>query len=113
MQPGEEGRGKLRKARGRSKHPLNPGSPNGATRRASWPVTLRCREPTRGTETSQYLEEEKSNEIPQVEAIERGRAQTTPLAVWGCGATVGRKPARARLGAEAAWNGPRHEVRVL
>jgi hypothetical protein len=29
-------------------------------------------EPTRGTETSQYLEEEKSREIPQVEAIERG-----------------------------------------
>ena len=28
---GEEGRGKLRKARGRSTHPVIPGSPNGVT----------------------------------------------------------------------------------
>ena len=71
------------------------------------------RKPTRGTETSQYLEEEESIEIPQVEAIERGRAQTMPLAVWGCGVTVGRSPLDMRTGAEATWNGPRHEVRVL
>ena len=31
---------------------------------------------TRGTETSQYPEEKKSNEIPQVAASDRGRAQT-------------------------------------
>ena len=31
---------------------------------------------TRGSETSQYPEEKKSNEIPQVAASERGRAQT-------------------------------------
>jgi hypothetical protein len=31
---------------------------------------------TQGTETSKYLEEEKSNEIPQVAASERGLAQT-------------------------------------
>ncbi len=31
---------------------------------------------TRGSETSQYPEEEKSNEIPSVAASERGRAQT-------------------------------------
>ncbi len=47
------------------------------------------REPTRGTETSQYLEEEKSKEIPQVEAIERGRAQTVVLAPRGCGVMAG------------------------
>ena len=29
---------------------------------------------TRGTETSQYLEEEKSNEMPEVAASETGRA---------------------------------------
>ena len=87
--------------------------PNGETRRASWPVIRLLRKPTRGTETSQYLEEEKSNEIPQVEAIERGRAQTMPLAVWGCGATVGLSPPDLLLGAEVAWNGPRHKVRVL
>ena len=31
---------------------------------------------TEGTETSQYLEEEKENSIPQVAASERGTAQT-------------------------------------
>ena len=31
---------------------------------------------TRGTETSKYPEEEKSNEIPQVVASERGKGQT-------------------------------------
>ena len=41
---------------------LNPVTPTG--------------EPTQGTETSQYLEEEKSIEIPLVAASERGRAQT-------------------------------------
>ena len=34
------------------------------------------REPTQGTETSKYLEEEKSKEIPRVAASEMGRAQT-------------------------------------
>ena len=36
-------------------------------------------ERTRGTETSQYPQEEKSNEIPLVAASERGRAQTDRL----------------------------------
>ena len=47
-------------------------------------------EPTQGTETSKYLQEEKSNEIPQVAASERGRAQTDSFRgigvegpVWG------------------------------
>ena len=34
------------------------------------------RELTQGTETSKYLVEKKSNEIPSVAASERGRAQT-------------------------------------
>ena len=44
------------------------------------------REPerTRGTETSQYPEEEKSTEMPEVAASEPGRAQTV-LPSWGCG----------------------------
>ena len=33
-------------------------------------------EPTQGTETSKYLEEKKSIEIPRVAASEKGRAQT-------------------------------------
>ena len=36
----------------------------------------RKREPTRGSETSQYPEEKKSNEIPVVVASEPGEAQT-------------------------------------
>ena len=39
---------------------------------------------TEGTETSKYLEEEKSTEIPLVAASERGIAQTIMLAWWGC-----------------------------
>ena len=48
---------------------------------------------TEGTETSQYLEEEKATAIPQVAASERGTAQTgrrKPLR--GCGALVGCSP---------------------
>ena len=40
------------------------------------PVSLRLPEPTRGTETSQYLEEQKSTEILLVAVSERGRGQT-------------------------------------
>ena len=38
---------------------------------------------TRGTETSQYPEEEKSTEIPEVAASETGRAQTDGLRIIG------------------------------
>jgi hypothetical protein len=38
---------------------------------------------TRGTETSQYPEEEKSTEIPGVAASETGRAQTVRLVLAG------------------------------
>ena len=41
------------------------------------------RKGTRGTETSKYPEEEKSNEMPTVAASEEGRAQTTHLRVRG------------------------------
>jgi len=47
---------------------------------------------TKGTETSKYLQENKSNEIPPVVASERGIAQTAyiysrrALYVRGCGA---------------------------
>ncbi len=39
---------------------------------------------TRGTETSQYPEEEKANAISQVAASETESAQTRKLAFWGC-----------------------------
>ena len=46
------------------------GKPGGSN-----PVTL-YRELTQGTETSKYLEEKKSIEIPKVAASEMGKAQT-------------------------------------
>ena len=74
---GEEGRGKLRKARGRRTQPVSPRWPNGATRSGVSPITSpRGEGRTQGTETSQYLEEEKSTERLLVAASERGRAQT-------------------------------------
>ena len=38
---------------------------------------------TQGSETSQYPEEEKSNEMPTVAASEEGRAQTEKLRLFG------------------------------
>ena len=38
---------------------------------------------TRGTETSKYPEEEKSNEMPTVAASEEGRGQTVELRLCG------------------------------
>ncbi len=44
----------------------------------SHPECIGMRKGTRGTETSQYPEEETSTEMPQVVASERGAAQTSP-----------------------------------
>ena len=62
-QRGDEGRGKLRKAWGSCTQTLIPGCPNGETRRGETCVTSQ-EGLTRGTETSQYLEEEKATAIP-------------------------------------------------
>ncbi len=43
---------------------------------------------TQGSETSQYLEEEKSKEIPSVAASERGGAQTDPTTKCQLSVTV-------------------------
>jgi len=69
---GDEGRVKLRKARGRRIKPAIPGCPNGETRPADevghrmgkglYPSTHARR--TRGSETSQYPEEKKEKSIP-------------------------------------------------
>jgi len=53
------------------------------SRLAGTPVTAPSAERTRGTETSQYPEEEKSTEMPSVAASERGGAQTVTLVVPG------------------------------
>ena len=54
---------------------MSPRWPNGATRSGASQITLsQDGERTEGTETSQYLEEEKSTERLLVAASERGRA---------------------------------------
>jgi hypothetical protein len=85
---GEEGRGKLRKAPGSRKQALIRGYPNGETppsepRRRPAEYIGRY-EPTQGSEPSQYLEENKSTEIPKVAASEIGTAQTVVHAWRGC-----------------------------
>jgi hypothetical protein len=88
---------------------VSPGWPNGGTRRGESPVTRRRRrERTRGTETSQYPEEEKSTEMPSVAASERGGAQTAPLVGAGLQdpRTAPVKPA------EVPWNGAPEAVRA-
>jgi hypothetical protein len=58
------------------------------------------RVPTQGTDTSKYLVEEKSTEIPLVAASERGRAQTgggqTLPGSWGPRGSM-QKRSRTRL----------------
>ena len=65
------------------------------------PNEHRSRNPraTQGTETSQYLVEEKSTETPLVAASERGPAQTGRDTARGCGAGVTGwiKPSRSPL----------------
>ena len=43
---------------------------------------------TQGSETSQYLQEKKSTEIPQVVASERGPGQTDRFTGRGCGTSI-------------------------
>ena len=59
---------------------MSPGLPNGETRWVVRPIIpSQDGKQTEGTETSQYLEEEKSTEMPRVAASEIGIAQTTLL----------------------------------
>jgi hypothetical protein len=101
---GDEGRGKLRKASGSRKQASIRGYPNGATRladgQALLPEFIGQKEPTRGSETSQYPEEEKATAIPSVAASESGTAQTQELAPGGCRA--GNVGSQRR--AEQDWN---------
>lgn len=66
------GRGRPRKARGSCQPSVDPGVP----------------EPTGGTETSQYPQEEKATATPSVAASERGPAQTGGDSPRGCRTAV-------------------------
>ena len=62
---------------------------------------------TRGTETSKYPEEEKSNEIPRVVASESGRGQTAYSNVCGV-----RTASSYLQVSRTAWEGGPERVRV-
>ena len=49
---------------------------------------------TQGTETSKYLEEQKTIVIPSVAASERGGAQTDPFGGRGCRTSMWQKQVR-------------------
>ncbi len=66
---------------------------------------------TRGTETSQYPEEEKANAISRVAASETETAQTKKLAFWGC-RTLYTELQNHFLD-EATWKGPPQKVTAL
>ncbi len=55
-------------------------------------------ERTEGTETSKYLEEEKSKEIMLVAASERITGQTSVRAHWGCRTCIKVKLLREAVG---------------
>ena len=62
---------------------------------------------TQGSETSQYLQEKKSTEIPQVVASERGRGQTTSSNICGVRTAHGMTKVSRRT-----WDGPPQRVIV-
>ncbi len=64
------------------------GEPGGVQTPSFTTEYIGCRRRTRGSETSQYPQEKKTNVIPQVAASERGRAQTHGHAHGGCGAPI-------------------------
>ena len=70
-----------------------PGARNGASPAGE---SIARRSHTRGSETSQYPEEEKSNEIARVVASESAGAQTGELAPRGCGTGTWNREGQAK-----------------
>ena len=80
---GDEGRGRLRYARGRCQTTVDPGvsewgNPSGLGNQilSSMAECIGHEKRTQGTETSKYLQEKKATAILLVAASERGTAQT-------------------------------------
>ena len=85
---GDEGRGRLRKDSGSCQTSYDPdisewGNPAGVMSSHLLTECISLEKRTQGSETSQYLQEEKSNEIPSVAASEEGRAQTVRIRPCG------------------------------
>jgi len=64
---------------------IRMGEPGGSNVPPRWSEHIASIGATRGTETSQYPEEEKERSISGVVASEKERAQTIGRARWGCG----------------------------
>ena len=74
------------------------GEPGWGNAHSSGPEYIGSGTRTEGTETSQYLEEKRSTEIPQVAASERGRAETrTERSVLGLRGAHGGNPGSYQL----------------
>ena len=84
---GEEGRGKLRKAAGSCKQASIRRYPNGATRADEVCTRIERYGPTQGTETSQYLQEEKES-IDFLSSGER-KGKSPNRRCYGSGGVVG------------------------
>ena len=85
---GDERRGRLRYATVSRQTGFDPsisewGNPAGVMSSHPFAEYIGIGKLTRGSETSQYPEEEKSNEIPRVAASEMGKAQTAHFRVCG------------------------------
>ena len=68
------------------------GKPLGGYASRSTAEYIGCEKATRGSEPSQYPQEEKTIVIPLVAASERGKAQTYVLARGGCRACLAVRP---------------------
>ena len=85
---GDEGRGRQRNSLGSRQAGFDPevsewGNPAGVISRHPLTEFIGMEKRTQGSETSQYLQEEKSTEIPLVAASEEGRAQTGQIRLSG------------------------------
>ena len=96
---GEEGRSELRKCPGIGKREMIRTHPNGATPRAGGPGPGAILGRTRGTETSQYPEEEKEN-IDSPSSGER-RGKSLNRRAFGRGGVVGPAAWAARANRKA------------
>ena len=104
---GDEGRGRQRYAPGSSQTCFDPeisewGNPAGVMSRYPVAEYISFGRRTQGSETSQYLQEKKSSEIPKVAASEMGKAQTGRLRASG---VVGPPSSDPQLGRGSVWEG--------
>ena len=111
---GDEGRGRRRYAPGSSQTCFDPevsewGNPAGVMSRHPEVEFIDSGKRTQGSETSQYLQEKKSTEIPKVAASEMGRAQTGRLRASG---VVGPPSSDPRLDRGSVWEGAPERVKA-